>query len=96
MRFCSDRGIEYQFVDLQDRVPGQRELDVFARAAGDYESLLDTDSPQFRKSNLAYMEYDPVEVITENPGLMRTPIVRTSRGVLIQPSDEELASLFQD
>ncbi|MFP4508890.1 MAG: arsenate reductase family protein [Spirochaetaceae bacterium] len=94
MRYCSDRGIEYQFVDLNERTPGRREIEAFASAAGGFEQLIDASSDAFKKLNLAYMAYDPEEVITEYPGVLRVPIIRTDSGTGVQPSDAELSRLL--
>lgn len=94
MRYCSDRGIEYQFVDLNERAPGRREMELFASAAGGFEQLIDDSSDVFKKLNLAFMAFDPEDVILEHPTVMRIPIVRSDSGTGVQPSDAELSGLL--
>ncbi len=94
IRYCSDRGIGYQLVDLKERTPGKRELDAIAAAAGGYDRLIDTESAAYRKTNMGYMDFDPEEELIENTELMRIPVVRTDNGIAINPSDAELESLF--
>lgn len=81
-RFFSERRIPYQSVDLDQKAPGARELELFAQAVGAAE-LLDTGSKAYRSRGLAYMEFDPLEEIAEDPSLLRTPIVREGREVSV-------------
>ena len=79
-RFFSDRRIPYQSVDLDVKAPGRRELELFAEVLG-AENLIDTQSKRYRERGLAYMEYDPLEEIADDPSLLRAPIVREGREV---------------
>ena len=75
-RFFSDRGIKYHFVDLTKHRLSQGELDNIRRGIPGSESLIDTESPSFKKRGMAYMVYDETEEILADPLLLRTPIVR--------------------
>ena len=81
-RFFSERKIPYQSVDLDVKTPGRRELELFAEVVG-ADDLIDVDSKAYRARGLAYMEYDPLEEIAEDPSLMRTPVVREGRELSI-------------
>lgn len=81
-RFFSERSIPYQSVDLDAKTPGRRELELFAEVLGTDE-LIDTESKAYRSKGLAYMEYDPIEEIEENPSLLRAPIVRDGRDLAV-------------
>lgn len=81
-RFFSERGIPYQSVDLDQKAPGARELELFVQAVG-ADELLDTESKAYRSRGLGYMEFDPVEEIAADPSLLRTPIVRDGRQVSV-------------
>ena len=81
-RFFKERAIPIQSIDLDVKAPGPRELELFAQAVG-AEELIDTEGKKFRARGLAYMEYDPLEEIAEDPALLRTPIVREGREVAV-------------
>ncbi len=77
-RFFRDRGIAYQFVDLNQRGLSAGELSNIVAALGT-EDLIDPASKSYKKRGLAYMEFDPLEEIGEDPSLMRQPVVREGR-----------------
>lgn len=86
-RFFRDRGISYQLVDLASRSLSEGELASIA-AKIDPKDLIDTESKQYRKRGFAYMEYDPLEEIAEDPALLRTPVVRSDSGVTVGDQEE--------
>ncbi|MFW6293807.1 MAG: arsenate reductase family protein [Spirochaetota bacterium] len=77
-RFFNERGVEFQSVDLDAKTPGRRELELFASVIG-IDAILDSDSKVYRDRGFAYMEFDAIEEIAEDPRLLRTPIVREGR-----------------
>lgn len=87
LRYFSDRGIESQFVDLSQRGLSRGELENIAQSIGDAELLLDTDSKAYEKRGMQYMEFDILEELQEDPGLLITPIVR-QRGDAVIGEDE--------
>jgi arsenate reductase-like glutaredoxin family protein len=80
-RFFKERGIPVQYVDLDIRAPGTRELKLFAQVLGQ-DDLIDTEGKAYRTRGLAYLEFDPLEELAEHPELLRTPIVRADRRVV--------------
>ena len=84
-RFFSDRSIAVQYVDIDQKTPGTRELELFLQVAGD--RVIDTQGKLFQSRGLAYMDYDPLEEISESPGLLRTPIVRNGRSIVVGPDE---------
>lgn len=83
-RFFRERRVPYQYVDIDLKRPGARELELFASVLG-ADELIDTESKRYRSRGLAYMEFDAVSEIAEDPALLRTPIVRLGREVSIGP-----------
>jgi len=81
VRFFAERQIEVQNVDLDQRTPGARELELFIQVVG-ADRLLDTESKEYKKRGLAYMEFDVSEELAGNPRLIRTPVVRSGREVV--------------
>ncbi|THB66655.1 MAG: glutaredoxin [Spirochaetaceae bacterium] len=75
-RWLKERNISFQLIDITQKAMSPRELDSVAAAAGGYDKLIDQDSALYKKKGFAWMEYDAREELLENPGLMRTPVIR--------------------
>lgn len=93
-RYLKERGITFQFVDLNERSLAPRELDEVASAAGGHDTLIDPESKEYKKRNMAYMAFDSREELLESPLLLRQPIVRCDRGVAVAPDQGRLEELF--
>lgn len=78
VRYCTERGIPYQFIDLSERSLSSGELSHIIRYI-DPEDLIDTQSAFYRKHGYQYLDYDATEEIMEHPQLMRIPVIRLSR-----------------
>ncbi len=89
-RYLKERGVSFQFLDLAERTLSPGELDRIAAAAGGYEQLIDTESKSYADRGMQYMEFDAQEELSEDPGLLRVPIIRGDRGVAVQPSPDEM------
>jgi arsenate reductase-like glutaredoxin family protein len=77
-RWCRERGIKYQYIDLDAKPMSRGEFDSVKAALG-LEALADEKA---RGSELLrYLAYasDREEKLFENQGLMKTPIVRNGR-----------------
>lgn len=81
-RFFKERRIEIQVRSLEEKPLSEGE---WKNVLNHYhpEELIDENSPVFKKKNMSYMEYDPLEEMKESPGLIRTPIVRSKGKVTI-------------
>ena len=93
-RFFRDRGIKYHFVDLSEYRLNKGELDNLRRFVPKAESLIDTESPEFKKRGMAYMVYDEAEEILANPLLLRTPIVREASRAVIGDNEAAWKSMI--
>ena len=84
-RFFKERKIAFQSVDMRRHAPGKRELELFARAAGGMQALLDRSSTKVLSHPAAYMrDTDAIaEELMEDPSLMIAPIVRNGQKVTI-------------
>ena len=82
MRFFSERGVQVQNTDLEQKPPGRREIELFIQVAG-AEALIDQDSTAYRSRGVGYMEFDPIDELAEIPVLLRTPIVRIGRTIIV-------------
>ena len=93
-RFFRDRGISYHFVDLTEHHLSAGEFDNIRRAVPSAESLVDTESPAFKKRGMAYMDYDEKEEILADPLLLRTPIVREASHVFVGDKEADWKALI--
>lgn len=84
-RFFKERRAQYQLVDLKKHKLGLRELQLFARAAGDVCALVDRDNVNAMSHPVAHTDIEAVvlDYLLENPAFMRTPIVRNGQKVVI-------------
>ena len=84
-RFFKERRVPFQAVDMRRHVPGKRELELFARAAGGMSALLDRESTKVLSHPAAYMRDEAAiaEEIMEDPSLLRAPVVRNGQKVTI-------------
>lgn len=81
-RFFKERRINYQFRDLTEKGLSKGELDNIMNVFSEDE-LIDPQSKEYQKRGLAYMVYNKVNEILENPLVLKTPIVRNGRKVTL-------------
>lgn len=74
-RYFKERGIAFQFIDLNVRGLSKGELDKVKAAVG-LENMIDKDSKEYAKRNLKYIVHDIEEMLLAYPALLKTPIVR--------------------
>ncbi|MFA5570427.1 MAG: arsenate reductase family protein [Sphaerochaetaceae bacterium] len=82
IRFCKERSIPHQFVDLKQRELSLGEWQNIFESV-DEELLIDTSSPYYKKEGYAYRVYDIPEELQEHPELLVTPILRYKRRVVV-------------
>ena len=93
-RFFRDRGIAFHFVDLGERGLSKGELEALRRGAGG-KSLIDETSPAYKKRGLAYMDYDELEELLENPLLLVTPVVREGAACIVGKDEKAWKALAE-
>ncbi len=81
LRFCKERGIEHQFVDLSARSlsPGEWE-NVFRGMQP--PDLVDEQSSYYKKEGYAWRDYNASEELQLHPELLKTPLVRYKQKVV--------------
>ena len=85
LRFFSERRIKTHFVDLMERPAALGELRRFAQKFG-VGALVDRDSKRFNELGLRYAQLSDerwLEKLSEEPLLLRLPLVRSGNQVLI-------------
>lgn len=80
-RYFKERGIKYQLIDVVKFGMSKGELGSVRQAVGGLEKLLDENTKN--QEMLALFNYlvpeDREEKLLENPGLLKTPIVRNGK-----------------
>jgi arsenate reductase (glutaredoxin) len=85
LRFFSERRIKTHFVDLMERPASLGELRRFAQKFG-VSALIDRDSKRYDELGLRYAQLSDdrwLEKLSEEPMLLRLPLVRNANQVVI-------------
>ena len=77
-RFFKERRIPYQMMDLKKHKLGRRELELFARAAGGAQTLVDRSSQKALERPVAHISSDSLilDALMDDPSALVSPIVR--------------------
>ena len=77
-RFFKERRAQMQAVDLKKHKLGRRELELFARAAGGAQTLVDRSSQKALERPVAHMSSDSLilDALMDDPSALVSPIVR--------------------
>ncbi|HEX6626522.1 MAG TPA: ArsC/Spx/MgsR family protein [Gemmatimonadaceae bacterium] len=97
LRFFSERRIKTHFVDLLERPAALGELRRFAQKFG-VMALIDRDSKRFDELGLRYAQLSDerwLEKLSEEPLLLRIPLVRNGNQVLIGADESILRSWME-
>ena len=84
-RYFKERRIKYQFVDLPRFGLSGKEFDSVLRAVGGIDNLIDWESKSQDVTLMRHMD-DPrakEDKVFDEPGLMKTPIVRNGRSATV-------------
>lgn len=84
-RFLKERRVPFSEVDLNKHLPGQRELRLFAQAAGGMQALVDRTAKGERADYVRQLSIDEViaEELLTHPQLIRCPIIRNGQKVMV-------------
>lgn len=97
LRFFSERRIKTHFVDLMERPASLGELRRFAQKFG-VSALIDRDSKRFDELGLRYAQLSDdrwVEKLSEEPLLLRLPLVRNANRLAIGADEAAWKSWMQ-
>ena len=78
LRFFKERGIKVQFMNLDERPLTSGELNNIFRLLKP-EDLLDTESKEYKKRGMSYMDFDTPQELLEDQLLLKTPIIIRER-----------------
>ena len=89
-RFFKERRIPYQMMDLKKHKLGRRELELFARAAGGAQALVDRSGQKALERPVAHMSSDSLilDALMDDPSALVSPIVRNGNKVTIGAQDD--------
>ncbi len=80
-RFFKERGIKFQFVDLNEKCMSKGELTSVASANGGIMNMINPDAKD--KDAIALIQYiadeDKLEKLLENQQILKTPVVRNGK-----------------
>ncbi|HJS48151.1 MAG TPA: ArsC/Spx/MgsR family protein [Gemmatimonadales bacterium] len=91
LRFFAERRVKAHFRDLEVRAASPGELRRFAQKFG-VEALLDRDAARFTELGLRAArsgEAAWLDRLADDPGLLRTPLVRCQQRLTIGPAEAE-------
>lgn len=83
-RFFKERGIKYQFIDMQEKGMSKGELSSVKAAIG-IISLIDDKSKNYKKSNLINIRNAEIkeEILFKDQSLIKVPVVRNGRSATV-------------
>lgn len=90
-RFFKERRISVHFVDFKVKAPSKGELRRFAQKFG-IDAIIDRDAKRFHALGLASAHYGEdrwLEIASEEPMILKTPLVRSGNQLTVGPAEDE-------
>lgn len=84
-RFFKERRVPVHFVDLKTRPASRGELRRFAQKFG-VDAIMDRDAKRFRAKGYHQAHYSEkrwLEILEEEPRILKTPLVRSDRRLAV-------------
>ena len=96
-RFLKERRVSFTEVDLNRHTLGQRELKLFAQAAGSMQALVDRNAKGDRADYVKQLSIEDViaEELIANPQLIRCPILRNGQKLIFGYDETQLKSWLE-
>ena len=91
--FFKERRVAYHFVNIEEKPMSKGELESVMRWIA-VEELIDPESKEYKKLQLQYMKYNPLQKLLEHPLLLHTPVVRSSKGAVCGHHPEKWKELI--
>jgi len=84
-RYFKERGVKYQFIDINRYGLSKGEYQSVKNAVGGMLALIDEKSKEYEKQFIKYIgdQDDVEERLLNNPGMFKTPIVRSGKKATI-------------
>lgn len=81
-RFFKERRIPFHFRDLYEKGLTKGELENISHLIP-FDELIDREGKQYKKRNMQYMVFNIKEELLNDPLLIKTPIVRNGKEVVL-------------
>lgn len=96
-RYLKERKIPFQVMDLNKHKLGERELDVFIRAAGSVKKLVDRTDKKVLSHPVAHFDTESLikEALLQKPTFLISPITRNGQKAMIGFDKDVLEALVQ-
>ena len=97
-RFFKERRISVHFMDFKQRSPSVGELRRFFQKFGE-EAVIDRESKRFRSLGLHTAHYGEkrwLEIASEEPMILRQPLVRSGKHLSVGLAEEEWRTWVED
>lgn len=95
IRFLKERAVQVHFLDLNIKGLSLGELNNIKNSIS-LDNLLDKNSKEYKRLNLEYMVYDTVQILLENPFLIKTPIIRFGKKAVLGYDTAQLSKIIDE
>ena len=92
LRYCKERNIAHQFVDLQARELAIGEWEKIFSSINS-EDLVDTSSKYYKKEGYAWREYNAKEELMSHSELLKTPIIKYKQKAFLLETEQDLSKM---
>ena len=95
-RFFKERGIPFQFIDLDEKGMSEREFRSVVAAVG-ADALIDKKSKDYDKFNFPYIlrsDEDKAEILFQNQSLIKSPVIRKGNLAAAGFDDRQIKELI--
>lgn len=96
-RFFKERRIKIHFMDLRQRAASKGELRRFVQKFG-IDAVIDREAKRFRSMGLHQAHYGDdrwLDILADEPGILRTPLVRHGKHLSIGHTPEAWAAWLE-
>lgn len=80
-RYFKERGIKFQFIDMNEKGMSKKEFNSVANVNGGFDAMINWEGKN--RDLLALIKYiveeDKLDKVLENPSVIRAPIVRNGK-----------------
>lgn len=89
-RFFKERKIQYQFIDLKEKVMSKGEFTSVAKAVG-VNNLINEKAKDYKKLNFDKVRSAEVkeELLFKNQSVMKTPVVRNGKEAIVGVDEQK-------
>lgn len=90
VRYCRERRIDFQIVDVKERKLSEKEWKSIFQSLDDPMDAIDSSSQYYKKNGYSFREFDPEEEVREHIELLKMPVLRCGQKAHVGFSEEFL------